>query len=103
MHKTYTRKIGQNRGKPRLWLEGAILLDSGFKHQATWDVVRVSDVELLLRVSTKGSRRIAGTQEMPIIDINSGDILDGFSGHSVTIKSVSRGNLRVVKNEGGQP
>jgi DNA (cytosine-5)-methyltransferase 1 len=101
--KTYTRKIGQNRGKPRLWLEGAILLDSGFKHQAQWDVVRVSDVELLLRAWPQGGRLIAGTQERPIIDINSGDILQGFSGCVVTIEVVSRGKLRVIKNGESQP
>lgn len=37
--KTYTRKIGLNRGKPRLWLEGKILDDNGFKHGTVWDAV----------------------------------------------------------------
>jgi hypothetical protein len=33
---TATRKIGQNRGKPRLWIEGKLLVDAGLPHGTIW-------------------------------------------------------------------
>jgi DNA (cytosine-5)-methyltransferase 1 len=96
---TYTRKIGQNRGKPRLWLEGSILLDHGFHHGCSWEAVRVSPDELRLKAGPLGGRKVAGTVDRPIIDINSGAILEGFGGCWVAIEAVSRGKLRVIKGE----
>ena len=38
---SFKRKIGQNRGKPRLWIEGKQLIDAGFAHGTQWVLVPV--------------------------------------------------------------
>lgn len=74
---TVTRKIGRNRGKPRLWIEGATLGNAGFKHGDSWvlvahltglDIVRV-DAEPGSKLDGRRVRKIAGTPDRPIIDI----------------------------------
>ena len=97
MSKTYTRKIGSNRGKPRLWLEGAILLETGFKHGLTWDAYPIDDGSLRLLASNEGGRKIAGTAERPIIDINSTATLAGFSVGDVVTITAQRHLLIVTK------
>ena len=39
-----TRKIGTNRGKRRIWLEGAVLTTAGFKHGMRFNVVNRDNV-----------------------------------------------------------
>lgn len=90
----YTRNIGKNRGKPRLWLEGAILTESGFKHGQRWHLMRYDDGTLNLIIVEAGSRRVAGTPERPIIDINNGTMLAGL-GPKVWITNLSKGCIRV--------
>lgn len=41
---TYTRKIGQNRGKPRLWLEGAIRVLRKLRAPFPEDTVRLVSI-----------------------------------------------------------
>ena len=93
----YTRKIGSNRGKRRLWLEGAILLESGFTHKASFRVT-ATDKGLRIELSADGNRNIAGTQSRPIVDINSDTVLGLFDiGSTVNIVSPSAGVLEVIK------
>lgn len=76
--KTYSRKIGRNRGIKRLWLEGAILLENGFAHGAAWSLTKNEDGSLMISVNPEGNRRVAGTVARPIIDINSKAVLEAF-------------------------
>jgi DNA (cytosine-5)-methyltransferase 1 len=100
MSKTYTRKIGLNRGKPRLWLEGSILNDNGFTHKAPWTVGRDKD-GLYINATPTGDRLIAGAADRPIIDINSTAMLEGFkAGDVVEVLVVRKGRLLVTKVEG---
>lgn len=92
--KTYTRNIGLNRGKPRLWLEGKILADNGFAHKAPWKLIRNNDNSLSLVVCPDGKRHVAGSQTRPVIDINSKEMLEGFHGE-VTITVLKEGWLVV--------
>lgn len=95
MSKQYTRKIGLNRGKARLWLEGAILSDNGFSHGDTWELVQ-EEGELRLKATQGGSRRIAGKPERPIIDINSAAMLADFTpGQIVTLTVIRKGHIKV--------
>lgn len=73
-----TRKIGSNRGKPRLWLEGAVVFAAGLTRGTAWqlmpchggfDIVATDD----------GSRHVAGTADRPILDI-SGCSVCGLTG-----------------------
>ncbi|WP_299356087.1 hypothetical protein [uncultured Shimia sp.] len=63
-----TRKIGANRGKPRLWLEGKVLVSAGLDHGNRWNLVPVEGGLDLVR-SDDGKRKIAGKPGRPIIDL----------------------------------
>lgn len=80
-----TRKIGMNRGKPRLWLEGAILSNNGFNHGLRYDLVRRNHGGFDLVICAEGKRKIAGTPGRPIVDINSGDILAPFTSQNIAV------------------
>jgi DNA (cytosine-5)-methyltransferase 1 len=78
----YTRKIGSNRGTPRLWLEGSILQSNGFTHKTEYTSELKADGVLWIVAVTstapKGIKRVAGTPQRPIIDINSSKLLGSF-------------------------
>jgi len=67
---TVTRKIGQNRGKPRLWIEGQTLIDAGLPHGTRWDLCGVSPEGgfTILAIET-GRRKVSGKPDRPVIDI----------------------------------
>lgn len=98
--KTYTRKVGLNRGKPRIWLEGLILSVNGFHHGDTWEASR-DGRKLILKASKGGSRRIAGALDRPIIDINSASLLEGFvAGSVVSVEVIRKGHIVITQGEG---
>lgn len=75
--KTTIRKIGSNRGKPRLWIEGKALVDAGLPHGSQWvlvphltgfDIAKV-DQTGESKIDGRRVRKIAGTPQRPIIDI----------------------------------
>jgi len=73
---TQERKIGRNRGKPRLWIEGDLLIEAGLPHRAQWVLIPHIDGLDIVRVQTEESkldgrrvRKIAGTGARPIVDI----------------------------------
>jgi hypothetical protein len=85
--KTYTRKIGANRGKPRLWLEGPILSESDWKHGDRFNISFLPDSIVLIKAD-EGARRVAGGAGRPIIDTNNAKILDSLSaavGDQITV------------------
>lgn len=63
----YTRKIGSNKGKPRLWLEGIIVHEIGLSHGEKFSV-SASRGEFRIERDFSGSRKVAGTPDRPIID-----------------------------------
>ena len=65
---TATRKVGLNRGKPRLWIEGKLLIDAGLDHGQRWDIVPMDDGFKIVR-NPAGKRKVAGKPGRPIIDI----------------------------------
>lgn len=65
---TITRKIGRNRGKPRLWIEGRALVEAGLDHGALW-TLEVKPYGLSIRGNPEGTRKVAGKPGRPIIDI----------------------------------
>lgn len=90
---TFTRKIGRNRGKPRLWLEGAILQSSGFHHGTRFSVSFDAPQRTIMITRTdEGTRRVAGTSARPIIDINTARI-------DVTLGNATEVTLTII--EGG--
>lgn len=69
---TYT-KLGTNRGKPRIWIEGAKLSVAGFTRHASYSVCDHADGVLVLKLDDNGLRRVAGRtrneKDIPIIDL----------------------------------
>jgi hypothetical protein len=74
---TTERNIGRNKGKPRLWIEGAALEQAGLPHGSAWvlvshltglDIARV-DAEPGSTLDGRRVRKIAGTASRPVIDI----------------------------------
>lgn len=70
---TATRKLGSNRGKTRLWLEGAILENHGWHTGDRFDVILIDGV-LKYAKNTNGRRKVAGKPGRPIIDTNTNKI-----------------------------
>ncbi len=87
--KTVTRKIGSNRGRPRLWLEGKLLSDAGFKPGDRYDRTFGSGLTILLQKRSDGAYTVSGKGEKPIIDIAGADLIRAFSKLGVMPKSVS--------------
>ena len=70
-----TRKLGSNRGKTRLWLEGNILENQGWHTGDRFDVVWIDGV-LKYAKNPNGKRKVAGKIGRPIIDTNTNAISD---------------------------
>lgn len=63
--------IGMNRGKPRLWLEGNVLTEAGFKTDDRFNVT-IADGKLTLEIAEDGTNKVSGKGEgraRPVIDL----------------------------------
>jgi hypothetical protein len=89
-------KIGLNRGKARLWLEGQWLADAGFAvgTKFTMTITRVRSQNYIhLRAQPDGDRKVSGKGTKPIIDINT-DILRTLAPAGDYIRlNVSQGSI----------
>ena len=67
--------LGQNRGTPRLWLQGRVLEVAGFAPGMTYSV-EIGERRLHLRVAAEGNRVVSGKRRadrtLAVIDVNSG-------------------------------
>ncbi len=87
-----TRKIGLNRGKNRIWLEGKILTYFGIEHGMRFDVVN-SPNSLLILINPDGKRKIAGNKARPIIDMSAGTIdASEFVSRVVSVQPIKPGS-----------
>ena len=68
-----TRKIGMNKGKNRIWLEGKSLTAFGIVHGMRFDVVN-SPNSLMIMINPEGKRKVAGKPDRPIIDMTAATI-----------------------------
>lgn len=79
----FVKKIGQNRGAPRIWLEGQQAARAGFQPGDKFDI-EVSDRTIILKACKDGSRTVSfkqkGDKINPVIDINSATLLKVFEG-----------------------
>lgn len=85
MQSYITAKIGQNKGAPRLWLEGNRPARAGFEPGKRFTVEAVKERSaIVLRVADAGTRVVSrkerGGREVPVIDINSQELLAMFDG-----------------------
>ena len=72
-----TRKIGLNRGNPRLWLEGSLLASEGWRQGDRFDAI-FGDGSITYRKNPEGQRGVAGTAGRPIIDTNTPKITNAL-------------------------
>jgi len=87
---TYTH-IGQNKGKPRIFLEGKRLAGCGFTRDARYNLVLVEsglDFKLLLKLDANGARKVSWRRrrglsdfdeiktDIPIVDILNASLID---------------------------
>lgn len=75
MKNTGQVKVGDNRGRRRVWLEGKRLIGFGFHHKAAYVVSYVNGI-VIARVAadTHDSRKVAGSEKRPILDICSAKV-----------------------------
>jgi DNA (cytosine-5)-methyltransferase 1 len=82
------KKVGRNRGTPRLFLDGQQAVRAGFSPGDRYEVVINEDrvvVEARHDGSRAVSRRVKGDKVLPVIDVESKQLLDLFehlSAHS---------------------
>lgn len=79
----YIKKVGQNKGAPRVWLEGTQTARAGFLPGQRFDI-EVQGQMVVLQANPDGSRVVSGKRigerDNPIIDINSRELLAIFDG-----------------------
>lgn len=82
----FIKKVGANRGKPRIWLEGIEAASAGFKPGDRYDVKLKGGVVTLqanpdgTRVVSRSTRTSRSGEALPLIDINSRELLALFDG-----------------------
>ena len=90
----FVKNVGQNRGKPRIWLQGLEVSRSGMEPGARYDI-HVKGGTVVFRANPDGTRVVSrkGDDEkaLPIIDLNSKELLALFDGMS---------SIRLVQREG---
>lgn len=94
-------KIGQHRGKPRLWLEGSKAQLGGFMPGKRFEAKKDLDKQMLiLELSDSGcrivSRKLKGERELPVIDINNGELLSVFDGIEAVRVVVQDGKIFIL-------
>lgn len=98
---TFTRNIGLNRGKPRLWIEGNHLVRAGLDHGSRWNLIPNADgVGFTIQNDPEGERKIAGKPGRPIIDVVGATLTSmGFkTGDVATLTyEVGSGSISVTK------
>jgi len=85
------RKLGSNRGKTRLWLEGNILESQGWHTGDKFDVILIDGVLKYVK-NPNGKRKVAGKPGRPIIDTNTDKIsqtLNASPGEVVNVIATS--------------
>ena len=66
-------KIGANRGRPRIWLEGKRLTAAGIGRGDRFRTHKVDD-GVNIAIDPDGRRKVSGKGDRPIIDIVGSDV-----------------------------
>ena len=95
---TAQRKLGLNKSKVRLWIEGKLLSDSNWNRGDAFDVIWLDGVLRYIK-NPNGSRKVAGTEARPIIDTNTDKLaatLHATTGEKVNI-TVTPNSITIQK------
>lgn len=92
-------KLGQNRGKSRIWLEGAKLAREGYEPGDRYDL-SVSERKVVLEPSSDGqyiiSKRTRNGRTNPIIDISRHELADKFENVELLRVAITQGKIVVT-------
>lgn len=97
MQNIKTLSIGENKGAPRVWLEGRFPALAGFEPGARFrvEVIRERDC-VALRLDDSGARRVSskarGERTIPVVDLNSKEALGIFDGLT-RVRAVADGGV----------
>lgn len=96
---TWIKKLGKNKGRPRIFLDGVQAVRAGFSPGASFDVeVAESRVSLIQRAD--GSRTVSsrkrGEGVMPVVDLNSQKLLEAFEGMEAIRVVVTKGAVHIL-------
>jgi DNA (cytosine-5)-methyltransferase 1 len=95
----FVKKVGNNRGAPRVWLEGLQTERAGFTPGARYDVV-VQGQTVVLQANPDGTRvvssKMVGERANPVIDLNSRELLAVFDGMASIRVAVKQGEIYLV-------
>jgi len=79
----WIKKIGRHRGRPRLFLDGLQAIRAGFAPGERFDV-EIDGKRVILSRNQDGSRVVSsrkkGQEQIPVVDINSAELLSVFEG-----------------------
>lgn len=94
-------KIGQHRGRPRLWLEGLKARRGGFLPGRRFNAKKDREKQMLvLELSEAGdrivSRKVKGERDVPVIDINSMELLSVLEYLAVVRVIVQPGRIFIL-------
>ena len=95
----YIKKLGQNKGAPRVWLEGTQASRAGFEPGQKYDVV-VQGRTICLTANKDGTRVVSskkkGEKVNPVIDLNGKELLALFDGMSAIRVVAKKGEIYLV-------
>jgi len=75
--RTSVISIGENKGAPRLWLEGNYLREAGFE-QGSAIRIKFEENQILVTLDSEGNHVISKKKDKPILDINNQKIAEVF-------------------------
>ncbi|MDR5791690.1 DNA cytosine methyltransferase [Caballeronia sp. LP003] len=96
----YIKKVGQNRGKPRVWLDAQVA-KAGMQAGQRYDVI-VNGQTVVLQANPDGSRIVSGKRSKdgetvnPLIDLNSQELLAIFDGMASVRVAVKQGEIYIL-------
>lgn len=76
--------VRANRGRARIWIEGARLAGAGFTHGARYNVMATANI-IGLVLAEDGARKVAGAAARPIIDMSGRSCAPFVTGDDVEI------------------
>lgn len=102
-----TRKIGMNKGYPRIWLEGKLLDEVGFRHYQPY-TVDIGPDRVVLVLDPKGTRKVAGKAKPteadpnywhPVIDLHQKALVDFVKKATEVQVSLSPGLILIERQQ----
>ena len=94
-------KLGEHRGKKRVWLEGMKLLREGYQPGMKYDVESKGSM-IILNLKAEGSFTISRRERngtiMPIIDLTVREIADMFDGVDVLRVYIKKGSIVITSH-----